>query len=266
MRGVTTEYRESYCWIKPCKSRRGDNYDDMIRKKIDGTYDEDENGYDNNGLSDSFDGNGMNSRNKNGNNGINGHNENGKSNNGFIGLSLEDCLPDKTPKPKDKSPVPTPMTNGGNANNTNGNGAATEEKPKSFGRKSLISKKKSKKASQEFNDKASSRSGSSFCNFGQGNSTRLNPKFNYTTYNVQAGDGINPNTLIRTGCRGIVRSKYSKPLDSQSVHMYRPEFFTSVNDAPDDIKEELQGPFWVSWPENTPLPDEYIELKPVLSL
>lgn len=262
MRGVTTEYRESYCWIQPCKSRRGDNFDELIRKKVQGGGDSDDNGDENS----QFDQNGCGCRNGNGY----GSGNNGNSGKGFTGgLSLEDCIPEKTPKPKDKVPTPTPMADAGNTINNLGNNNGNDGKPKNFGRKSMISGKKSqksRKSTKEFNDRASTHSGSSFCNFGQGNSTRLNPKFNYTTYNVQAGDGINPNTLIRSGCRNYALKKYSRPFDSQSVHIYRPGFFASVNDAPEEIREELQGPFWVSWPENTPVPDEYIELKPVLSL
>jgi hypothetical protein len=38
MRGATTEYRESYCWIKNTGHGRNDAFDQMISEKISGTY------------------------------------------------------------------------------------------------------------------------------------------------------------------------------------------------------------------------------------
>ena len=48
--------------------------------------------------------------------------------------------------------------------------------------------------------------------------------------------------------------------------MYRPGFFESPNQAPEEIRNELEGPFWVTWPQNVPVPDEYAELRPIVAL
>ena len=239
MRGITTEYRESYCWIQGTIKTKKDNFDDLIAQKITGKLPETDN------------------------------NDKPK-----YDINLADCLPEKTPKPRHFAPVPmqqTDNTQGNNQNQQNQN-QQTQQKEKSFGRRALISKRKTPKASRassKLSARSEGRSGdssrSNFCNYGNGNTKRLNPKFNLTSYNMGADPGVNPNTLIRSESRAYAWSKYGRPLDSK-VRVYRPGFFESPNQAPEEIRDELEGPFWVSWPRNLPVPDEYAELRPIIAL
>lgn len=222
MRNATTEYRESYCWIRDSAKTKKDNFDEMIAAKIAGTFKKPE--------------------------------EEKKTK---YELNIDDCIPEKTPKPKAVAPIPTPVV---------------EEQPpqKSFGRKSLISKQKraASKKSSNWNSRSSSKCGSersSFFNYGNGNTTRLNPKFNLTSYNIGADGGVNPNTIKRSQGRAFALAKYGRPPET-SVRVYKPGFYESPNQAPEEIRSELAGPFWVSWPANTPVPEEYAELRPIVAM
>ena len=221
MKGATTEYRESYCWIQGSIRTKKDGFDDMIRNKIEGTYKESQ-----------------------------------KEEKPKYELNVEDCYTEKTPKPKSSPPIPIQDPN-----------SNQEQQQKSYGRKSLISNRKNKqKKGANGSSLSSSRSGSNrsvFCNYGNGNTTRLNPKFNLTSYNIGADDGVNPNTITRNEGRNYALSKYGRPPET-SVRVYRPGFFESPNQAPEAIRSELEGPFWVSWPQNTPVPDEYAEIRHIV--
>ena len=235
MRSATTEYRESYCWIQGSIKTRKDKFDDMISQKIAGTYGQSR---DTNNEKPSYE------------------------------FNIEDCLPEKTPQPRHFSPTPIQQYEDQQVKE--------QRVKKSFGRKSLISKQK--KPVNMKNSRASSRishsdarsarscssSRSNFCNYGNGNTTRLNPKFNLTSYNLGAEEGVNPNTIIRNQSRQYALSKYGKPLDSGRSS--KPAFFESPNQAPEEIRSELEGPFWVSGPQNIPVPDEYAELRPIVAL
>ena len=255
MRTATTEYRESYCWIQGTIKTRRDKFDDMISQKIAGTLNEDDQ---------------------------NLNNEKPK-----YDFNIEDCLPEKTPKPRTSSPTPMQQYEDQQYNTKsqyrtqsqylNQTQQSQQQQQKSFGRRSLISKQKkpanrgsraSSKLSQRSDARSSHSNGSSrsnFCNYGNGNTKRLNPKFNLTSYNLGADPGVNPNTLIRTQGRNYALERYGKPFES-SVRIYKPGFFESPNQAPEEIRNELEGPFWVTWPQNVPVPDEYAELRPIVAL
>ena len=186
-------------------------------------------------------------------------------------FNVEDCIPEKTPQPRNYSPQSINQFDDTNQK---------QEQQKNFGRKSLISKQKkpanarSSRAGSRMSQRSDGKSmsarsnGSSrsnFCNYGNGNSTRLNPKFNHTSYNVGACHGVNPNTIIRSEGRAYALEKYGKPLDGSSRGC-RPAFFESPNQAPEEIRSELEGPFWVTWPQNVPVPDDYAELRPIVAL
>lgn len=48
------------------------------------------------------------------------------------------------------------------------------------------------------------------------------------------------------------------------VTVYRPNFYADPNDAPEEEKPNLHGPFWVYWPKDAVIPNKYAGLRKVL--
>lgn len=48
------------------------------------------------------------------------------------------------------------------------------------------------------------------------------------------------------------------------VTVYRPNFYADPNDAPEEERPNLHGPFWVYWPKGTVIPEKYSGLRKVL--
>lgn len=181
-------------------------------------------------------------------------------------LTREECLPDR------RYGVNPLMYAEFNSLNGNQGGSVDDDKPrKNFGRRNLISSRLDRKIRAERRGKKNKYrfkkfrdvEDCSFCNFGSGNTTRLNRRFNYTTYNVTAGDGINPNTLIRLDARKNIEN-ISAPSNESKVVVHKPAVFKSISDAPVGLKHQLKGPIYVSWPKDEPVPKEYALIRNVI--
>lgn len=49
------------------------------------------------------------------------------------------------------------------------------------------------------------------------------------------------------------------------VVMHRPRFYRHPEEAPEDERSNLHGPFWVYWPNNKPIPRKYRELGDIIN-
>lgn len=110
----------------------------------------------------------------------------------------------------------------------------------------------------------SGRNRANFHNYGQGNVNPPNPELFMTTYNIKAPQGVNPHTVMKNEIRPYILSEYARPKPVATVHIHKPQFFSSPKDAEPEERVHMDGPYWVYWPSDEPFPEQYSELERIV--
>lgn len=235
MKGAT-EYRDAYCWFFGGREQSPDNFEEMIKQKIAGTYKED-------------DWAGMGGGGRGGGYGMGS----GSFGSSFSEKSVPKFRFEIEAEEKGKI-TPTPKRIYGT--NT----------PPPSSRKSIIEVKKEAKK-QEIADKKYKYDGSrrsQFLNYGMGNVHPPNDDLFMTTYNIRADTGVNPHTVMKSRIRPYILSEYAKPKPVTCVKVHTPEFFASPKEMTKEEQLQMDGPFWVCWPSSKPFPKEYAQLESIV--
>ena len=85
-----------------------------------------------------------------------------------------------------------------------------------------------------------------------------------TTFNVKASGGVNPHTVMKNRIKPRVWEDYAKPRPNTAANVHGPAFYVSKEEIPKQDRKNVDGPFWVYWPSDKPLPEEYAELEKIV--
>ena len=104
----------------------------------------------------------------------------------------------------------------------------------------------------------------SFANYGEGNINPPNDKLYMTTFNVKSPTGVNPHTVMKNRIRPRVLEEYRTPVANVSRPKSAKPKFMSSEAAMRNGEEDVDGPFYVYWPLEDPLPHPYRDLERIV--
>ena len=202
----TTEYRDAYCWFFGSQKQGADGYEDMIKGKIAGTYNEPEDHQ----------------------------------------FKFDFETREKPLSSRVSSPSRT----------------TTASKSMRKSRRDVSNVDKVSAADKRYRTEGSLRA--SFANYGEGNINPPNDKLYMTTFNVKSPTGVNPHTVMKNRIRPRVLEEYRTPVANVSRPKSAKPKFMSSEAAMRNGEEDVDGPFYVYWPSEDPLPHPYRDLERIV--
>lgn len=221
----STEYRDAYCWFFGGREQSPDNFEEMIKQKIAGTFREED-----------WE-----------------HKSRGSFGDSFSEKNVPKFKFEIEAEEKGKI-IPTPKRIYGTNNLPPNTRKSIIELKKEAKKKEIDDKKYKYDGSRR----------SHFLNYGMGNVHPPNDDLFMTTYNIRADTGVNPHTVMKSRIRPYILSEYARPKPVTCVKVHTPGFFSSPKEMTKEEQLQMDGPFWVCWPSSKPFPKEYSQLERIV--